>query len=128
MDGCLCHAKVITIAAGATSSITCTGANGSLISCNTAHLSVSDAGAAGYILVVPSGVSQFPAIAIGNGASGTYGHLFDTKETHHITLGAGRNFSALTFTNLSSAAKTVIANYGIKYKLPDMDRGYSPQI
>ena len=128
MDGCLCHAKIATIAAGATATVTCTGANGTLINCNTFHISVSDAGGAGYLLVVPSGVSQFPSVALGNSTSGTYGHLMDTKETHHVTMGAGRRFSALSITNNSAAAKTVLVNYGIKYKLPDMDRGHSPQI
>lgn len=128
MDGCIYHVKVVTIAAGATSSVTCTGANGAAIYCNTARFSVSDATAAGYLMAVPSGVSQYPAISVGNGTSGTYGFIFDTKESHELTIGGGRRFQGLSIVNLSAASKTVIVNYGIKYKLPDMDKGYSPQI
>ena len=130
MEGTLLHAKAVTITSGLTSSITLTAANGSSINCNYIYITVSDVGAAGHLLVVPSGVSQYPALTLGNTASGVFGYVVDADTPREIILGAGRRCSALSITNVGTATanKTVLVNYGILYKLPDMDRGHSPFI
>lgn len=128
MEGSLSHCKLITIAAGATSAITFTGANGSSISCNNFVFSVSDAAASGGLIFTPSGVSQYPVVTLGNGASGTFGYYIDTKNAYEVTLGGGRRAIAGTLFNFSVVPKTVMIQYGIKYLMNPIDKGYNPQI
>lgn len=128
MEGSLSHCKLITIAAGATSSVTFTAANGSAISCNNFVFSVSDATASGGLVFTPNGVSQYPVVPLGNGASGTFGYYLDTKNAYEVTLGGGRRATSGTLYNFSVVSKTVMIQYGIKYLMNPIDKGYTPYI
>jgi len=128
MEGTLCHSKIVTISNTQSSTITLSDSAGNLIKCNHYAVSVSEAGGAGYLLVVPSGLEIYPSIPVGNASSGTFGCLMDTKGTQYITLGAGKRTSALTITNYSGASKTILICYGIQYNMNGLDKGYSPGI
>ena len=128
LEGFTPHCKAITIANGLTSSITLTAANGSSIQCNriVVTASATDTSSASF-LVVPSGVSQYPAIGLTNGASGTYGYLVGSFPTP-IILGHGKRTSAVSITNLSGQSRTVLVMYGVAHMLNTIDKGHLPYI
>jgi hypothetical protein len=128
MEGFTAHSKIVTIGNTLTSTVNLTGANGSSIYCNTIIVTASDAtsNALAY-LMVPSGVSQYPAISLANGVSGTYGYAAGNTPLS-ITLGHGKRTRAIQITNISGASRTFIVCYGISNVVNPVDKGYSPQV
>lgn len=107
--------KVVTFTSTAqTSTITLTDTSGTPILCNYIQASIAApfTSAASYVMVTPSGISSNPAVALGNGASGTLGLIGTLLDPAEVLLGGSDYCSAISL--YSSSAITAIVTYGVR--------------
>ncbi len=111
--------KLINFTAASSTTVTLTDTSGIPILCNYIQgVVASGATYAGYILVTPSGLSTNPAVALGNGASGTLGLLGSYADPAELFLGGADYCSAISV--YSSAATVVLISYGVRTTVNSM--------
>ena len=98
-----------------TSSVTLTDTSGIPILCNYIQASIigpTTTTQTAYVHVAPSGISTNPAVALGNGASGTFGLIGTIYDPAELYLGGSDYCSAISVFSLS--AYPVVISYGVR--------------
>lgn len=106
--------KLVSIGTDSSGTINLTDTAGNLLEC-TYVLVYPAIGIANttYFYVVPSGISSNPPIALGNGASGTFGYSGNVINPVEIHLGGPDKTSAVTVGLVGTGPINFIVVYGV---------------
>ena len=113
MIGVITHCKYVDVLApNNTIAVSFNDWQGNPLNCNYIQVDISGTNTmSGFLLVEPSGVSNYPRVALGNGVSGTFGFEATVREPNRIVLSHGKTAKGVFITNNFNVTTGCIVTY-----------------